>query len=210
LAVALLGGILAAGCVRPTREPYSAQRPPPLVRDAPSDRRQDDAEAAVSVARRYAEAIAADDLAGARQFIHTPTEAHRRLADVVSRQFRAYHRLRVAAAGPLGEAEARRLAMNDAGTFFTDRMTARLEGDQGVVAWDDDQGQEAAYVEVVRVDGQWKLSLKSFTSGNAPETMSDVVEAIGMVSENIRDTERVVAEVVSGKRRTFEEINRGY
>jgi hypothetical protein len=192
-------------------QPSAAQRRPPAVSEAARDG-DDGAESAVCVARRYAEAIAAGDLAAATQYIHTPTAAHRRLAGAVNRQFNAYHRLRVAAVKQIGEAEARRLPMHDAGTFFTDRMTARIEGDHGDVVWNDGDGQEGFEIEleVVRVGGQWKVSLKSFTSGDAPETMSDVVEAIGMVSENTRDTEDVVAETVSGKRKTFEEINRGY
>lgn len=209
VAIALISGLLIAGCVRPPPEPTATQPEPPpsAARDASRERPQDDAKAAVAVARRYAQAIAAGDLAAAKQLLHTPTDAHRKLADVVNRQFSAYHRLRVAAAKQIGDSQARRLPMNDAGTLFTERMTARIDGNEGVVAWDDNGPESDAELEVVRVGGQWKLSLKSFTSGNAPETMSDVVYGIGEANKYTRDLEQAVAEVESGKWKTFKEIN---
>lgn len=211
VAIALISGLLIAGCVRPPPEPTATQPEPPpsAAREASRERPQDDAKAAVAVARRYAQAIAAGDLAAAKQLLHTPTDAHRKLADVVNRLFSAYHRLRVAAAKQIGESEARRLPMNDAGTFFTERMTARLDGDEGDVVWDDDFSPDGTEreLEVVRVDGQWKLSLKSFTSGDAPETMSDVVHGIGEANKYTRELEQAVAEVESGKWKTFKEIN---
>src|SRR5688572_26305077 len=49
-----------------------------------------DARAAVRTARRFASAVAA----AARGMIHAPTWAHGLLADVVARQYIAYHRVR--------------------------------------------------------------------------------------------------------------------
>ena len=132
------------------------------------------------------------------------------LADVVNRQFSAYHRLRVAAAAQIGEAEARRLPMNDAGTFFTDRMTARLVQDRGDVVWNDGFGPDGTEreLEVVRVGGRWKLSLESFVAD--PETASAVVDGIGDASWYARQLERAVADVEAGKLTTFKEITDAY
>ena len=99
--------------------------------------------------------------------------------------------------------------MNDAGTFFTDRMVARTSGDTGVIVWRAGYGLDATQsgLDVVRVGGRWKLSMKSFTSGDGPETVRDVLDGIGDANAYTRRLEKVVSDIESGKLRTFEEIN---
>lgn len=174
--------------------------------DAPSE-----ADAAVSAARRFARAIADGDAKTAQDLLYAPTPSHVRLAAAVVRQFMAYHRVRVAAIKRIGEAEAKRLPMNDAGALFTDRMNARLMGDRGEVAWRDDYGQSNTEreLEMIKSDGQWRVSMRSFIGGASEEdeTISDVLEAVGDVSWYTRELEKAANDIESGKLMTFKEIN---
>ena len=177
---------------------------------AVSESQLDDREQPVSVARRFAKTIADDDPSTAAALMLAPTPNHRRLAQSVCRLFCAYHRVRREAISRIGEAEAKRLPMNDAGTFFIDRMTSRIDGDSATVTWKDNFGPDGTSrdLEFVRASGQWRVSLKSFTSGNGPETAREVIDAIGETNSFTRDLETVESRIKSGELNTFEAIRR--
>jgi hypothetical protein len=205
----LLLSAWAGGC-RPNGDAEVARSPGDRVDAGPAaTTAPDDASRVVALGRRYAAAVAAGDLATARSLVYTPTANHERLADAVTRQFHAYHRVRVAAAERIGEAAARRLSQNDAGEFFLDRMRARLEGDKGAVEWRDDYAPEGTPrdLAVLRVGGRWKISLSEYvTRDDGRELASEVRSATGEVNAWTRDLRRIEAGIRSGKLSTFEAI----
>jgi hypothetical protein len=100
--------------------------------------------------------------------------------------------------------------MNDAGTFFADRMTAHPNGDTAKVTWTDDYGPNGTTqdLDLIRAAGQWRIFLKSFTHGDHPESARDVIEGIGETNAFTRDLERVEARIKSGELATFDAIHR--
>jgi hypothetical protein len=208
-AAVLLLSAWTCGC-RPNADAEAVRSPgEPVNTGLAAPTPADDASQVVALGRQYAAAVAAGDVAAARSLVHTPTANHERLADAVTRQFHAYHRVRTAAAERLGEAVARRLPQNDAGEFFVDRMRARLDGDEGAVEWRDDYGPEGTPrdLAVVRVGGRWKVSLSEFvTQDNGRELASEVRSAAGEINAWTRDLRRIEAEIRSGKLGTFEAI----
>ena len=210
LVTALLLSVAVSGC-RPRAGAEAATAGGLAPVGATTTTGMSNAGQAVDVARRYAAAVASGNLGAARSLVHTPTAGHERLADAVGRQFDAYHRVRAAAVERIGEAAAKRLPMNDAGTFFADRMQACLEGERGVVEWRDDFPPDGTRrdLDVVHVGGRWRVSLSQFIVGDdGRELARDVLEGVGDVNSWTRDLRRIEREIRSGTLKTFEEISR--
>src|SRR2546423_4059925 len=204
LALLLILIIFISGCHRASETILEARPRAAAIEDPTAP--MDDASAAVTAARNYARAIAAGDLVAAKSFLFTPTRLHQRLADVVNRYFLAAHHVRVAAMQGLGESEGKRLPMNDSGTFFIDRMTARLNGDSGEVVWKDNFGTGSERtIDVIRVNGRWLLSMNE--SGGDSKATRELIDEIGQANRSARKLEQLAARIKSGELKTFDEIN---
>ena len=214
LSLSLQGGCArngSGGASHPPGRPSAAEPQATSSSEAETEPRgESDAQAAVSAARQFSRAVAAGDLERAKALLYTPTAAHEKLADAVARQFIAEARLRAAAMRRLGEAEGKRLPMNDAGTVFQNRMSAEVQGERARVTWLDDYGPYGTErdLDLQRVGRQWEVSMRRFTSGDQPETVRHVLDAIGDVNWYTRRLLKVVDEIESGKLKTFDDINK--
>jgi hypothetical protein len=172
----------------------------------------------VKAARAFADAIAHADKKSALQLVHAQTNAERQLAAANVDVYVNEARFRTAAVKQLGREQALRLPRIDAGTEFVDRFKGETRGDRAVVRWNDDcaspeqpAGSVHSLAFVRDSDGGWRVDPLTFDLEPAQDqTAADIYENAQAQKDYARRLDRIIADVESGRLKTFDEISKAH
>jgi hypothetical protein len=147
-------------------------------------------------------ATASGDSASVRKLMHASTTQESRIADALVARTEAYTKFRQAAVKSFGEDAASKLTGTKEETAAAEQAIARAD-----VKIDDDKAMVQMGpqpVNLVKIDGVWKLSLAGLAEGLAPGDVDKMLDQMKILSSVMTQTSD---EVTAGKYKSPDEVN---
>ncbi len=197
VAVMLSGCWLASGVLaqEPTTAPTSAPASQEVV--------VADSSTPKGTLKLLSQATESGDTAQVRDLMVADTPQEQKLAEVLMERTAIYAKFRQAAAKAFGDAAADQLTGHSpaeaaAAEQRIVQADVKMEGDKASLE------MEGQPVNLVRVDGKWKLSMGNLTSGMEAGDVDQRMQQIKMLSEVVVQT---TDELNQGKYKTADEVN---
>jgi hypothetical protein len=153
--------------------------------------------------KAFARATREADRQKLRACLHAADGNEARMADAMVDATTALARLRLAAIGKFGEARSRELnggVPSEDEIRLMDAAAEKIDGDRATVTMKN--GPRSGEMQLVRIDGVWKIAVGQGTAGKAPELIDAEITSLqktaGVVGE-------VADEVAAGKYKTARE-----
>jgi hypothetical protein len=151
------------------------------------------------------------DSASVRDLFHSTNDQQKKMADLMLQRAEVFAKFRQALVKQFGEDTATELT----GTSLADEVVAEQRINEAVVKIDADTAKvqmkaetpnapEPDAVQMVKVDGKWKLPMASLTEGMNANEVEQGLKKLQMVSNIVTQT---TAEVESGKYKSADELS---
>lgn len=178
-------GAAAAAAPAPASPPAASQ--PVIPADQTSPR---------GALKLFAKSVQEADVEKVRGCLHAAGETEGRYARGYADVSVAFGRLRAAVAAKFGEEAAKRYVANPLETQHIDEAAVREQGDVAVVEL---KTEPVARIELVRVDGQWKLSVNRMLAGRPAREIRTDIERMALLVDAVTE---VATETFNGQFKT--------